>query len=187
MQRWKKEWKNSGKCQHGSWRKSETKERSSMKQGKKAKQCISRHRRTSVIWRIPSWNHNFKNTKAELHSEVSKRWFRILCSIHRARFICVTNDGNKSDGCHGKITRMRRTSSSCRISLHPGQNGRWPLNVQTFGFVYHDINGLNHDPVWKIQSFLMDEICTVILWQDYDGKGISRKFCWSFHGGSACL
>ena len=27
-------------------------------------------------------------------------------------------------------------------------------NVQTFGFVYHDTNGLNHGPVWKTQSFL---------------------------------
>ena len=26
-------------------------------------------------------------------------------------------------------------------------------NVQTCGYVYHDTNGLNHGPVWKIQSF----------------------------------
>ena len=25
----------------------------------------------------------------------------------------------------------------------------------------------NHGPVWKIQSFLLKGICTVILWQDY--------------------
>ena len=25
-------------------------------------------------------------------------------------------------------------------------------SVQTFGFVYHDTNGLNHCPIWKIQS-----------------------------------
>ena len=48
-------------------------------------------------------------------------------------------------------------------------------NVQTFGFVYHDTNGLNHGPVWKIQSFLLSEICTVILWQDCYGKGNLRK------------
>ena len=29
-------------------------------------------------------------------------------------------------------------------------------NVQTFGFVYHDTNGLNHGPVWKTQSFLFE-------------------------------
>ena len=40
-------------------------------------------------------------------------------------------------------------------------------NVQTFGFVYHDTNGLNHGPVWKTPSFLLNEIYMVILWQDY--------------------
>ena len=42
-------------------------------------------------------------------------------------------------------------------------------SVQTFGFVYHDIN------VWKTQLFLLSGICTVILWQDYYGKGNLRK------------
>ena len=32
--------------------------------------------------------------------------------------------------------------------------------LKTFGYGYQDTNGLNHGPVWKIQSFL--EICTVI-------------------------
>ena len=44
-------------------------------------------------------------------------------------------------------------------------------SVQRFGFVYHDTNGQNHGPVWKTQSFLTKGICTVILWQDYYGKG----------------
>ena len=48
-------------------------------------------------------------------------------------------------------------------------------NVQTFGFVYHDTNGQNHGPVWKTQSFFLSEICMVILWQDYYGKGNLRK------------
>ena len=48
-------------------------------------------------------------------------------------------------------------------------------NVQTFGFVYHDTNGQNHGPVWKTQSFLLNEICMVILWQDCYGKGNLRK------------
>ena len=30
-------------------------------------------------------------------------------------------------------------------------------------------------PVWKTQSFLSNEICMVILWQDYRGKGNLRK------------
>ena len=48
-------------------------------------------------------------------------------------------------------------------------------SVQTFGFVYNDTNGQNHGPVWKTQSFLFSGICTVILWQDYYGKGNLRK------------
>ena len=37
---------------------------------KEAKQIILLHQWTSVISRIRSWNHNFKNTKVELCSEV---------------------------------------------------------------------------------------------------------------------
>ena len=48
-------------------------------------------------------------------------------------------------------------------------------NVQTFGFVYHDTNGQNHGTVWKTQSFLLNTIWTVILWQDHYGKGNLRK------------
>ena len=48
-------------------------------------------------------------------------------------------------------------------------------SVQTFGFVYHDTNGQNHGPVWKTQSFLLSDICMVILWQDYYGKGNLRQ------------
>ena len=55
-------------------------------------------------------------------------------------------------------------------------------NVQTFGFVYHDTNGLNHGPVWKTQSFLLSEICTVILWQDCYWKGNLRKSYWGTVG-----
>ena len=64
-------------------------------------------------------------------------------------------------------------------------------SVQTFGFVYHDTNGLNHGPVWKTQLFLLSGICMVILWQDYYGKGNLRKsYCstvgWRFPIGNAC-
>ena len=55
-------------------------------------------------------------------------------------------------------------------------------NVRTFGFVYHDTNGPNHGPVWKTQSCLLSEICTVILWQDQYGKGNLRKYYWSTVG-----
>ena len=55
-------------------------------------------------------------------------------------------------------------------------------NAQIFGYVYQNTNGPNHGPVWKIQSFLLSEICTVILWQDCYGKGNLRKFYWDTVG-----
>ena len=54
--------------------------------------------------------------------------------------------------------------------------GSGTKNVQTFGFVYRNTNGQNHGPIWKTQSFLLNGICMVILWQDYNGNGSSRKF-----------
>ena len=53
-----------------------------------------------------------------------ERWFWILCSIHRARFICVANDGSKNHGYRTQTARLRKTSSWCSICLYSGQNGR---------------------------------------------------------------
>ena len=55
-------------------------------------------------------------------------------------------------------------------------------NVQKFGYVYQIRNGQHHGPIWKIQSFLLNEICTVILWQDYYGNGNLRKSYWNMAG-----
>ena len=55
-------------------------------------------------------------------------------------------------------------------------------SVQIFGYVYRSTHGQNHGPVWKTQSFLLSEICMVILWQDYYGKGNLRKSYWTTVG-----
>ena len=88
----------------------------------------------------------------------------------------------KSHGYHLQIALLRWTSNGRNICLYPSNNVRCSQiveiqnrSVQTFGFVYHDTNGQNHGPVWKTQSFLLSEICMVILWQDYYGKGNLRK------------
>ena len=74
---------------------------------------------------------------------------------------------------------MFKTSSWCSILLYSGQNGRCiniiQKNVQIFGYVYQSTHGQNHGPIWKTQSFFSKGICTVILWQDYCGKGNLRK------------
>ena len=51
-----------------------------------------------------------------------------------------------------------------------------------FGYVYQNTNGQNHGPEWKIQSFLLNETCTVILWQDYYGKGNFEKVKFKKYG-----
>ena len=94
----------------------------------------------------------------------------------------IVNDGCKSNGRYIKACRMRRTSIRCSIRLHPGQNGRCTFiaknsKVRIFGYVYQNTNGPNHGPVWKIQSFLWSDICTVIFCQDCYGKGNLRTSC----------
>ena len=69
-------------------------------------------------------------------------------------------------GCAGQAAAVsalyRSKNGRCSKIIENSKN----RNVQTFGFVYHDTNGLNHGPVRKTQSFRLSEICTVILWQD---------------------
>ena len=64
----------------------------------------------------------------------------------------------------------------CRLEKFRSQN------VQIFGYVFQDTSGQNHGPAWKTQSFLSNEICMVILWQDHHGKGNSRKSFWTTVG-----
>ena len=65
-----------------------------------------------------------------IRGDIVKRLCGLLRSMHRARFVCFTNDGCKSNGCQSKATRMRRTSSGRRISVHTGQNGRCTITVE---------------------------------------------------------
>ena len=53
----------------------------------------------------------------------TERRFWHFCSINRAGFVNITNDGRKSNGCHRKATRMCRTSSRRNVMLHPSKNG----------------------------------------------------------------
>ena len=60
-------------------------------------------------------------------------------------------------------------------------------SVQTFGFVFHDTNGLNHGPVWKTQLFLLKGICMVILWQDCSCEKIQLEHGWEKIPNWECL
>ena len=94
-----------------------------------------------------------------------------------------------------KASRMLRTSSRRNICLHPGQNGRCTIIVKNsevrmsryLDTSTKNINGPNCGPVWKIQSFLLSEICVVIFWQDYSGKSNLRRFYQNTVGKSSKL
>ena len=119
-----KEWENSRKYQHGSWRKSGMGERLSMEQARKTK--IVRFASLSGICHL-------KNSELE---PTFQKIQRPSCSP-RGHFVkydsvsCVafTEQGSvasqmsfaKSNGCHCNATGMRRTSSKLSISLHQVQ------------------------------------------------------------------
>ena len=161
------------------------KKRWSMKQGLRAQKFILLHWWTSVIWRLLNWRQPKK--KVELYSEVIL-WKMILdlmqYSLNRVHQ-------------HHKWQQPRSWISSpdCQVVQDKPKTpyllipeSKWKMHhlywrspnrkVQTFIFVYHDTSGQNHGPVWKTQSFLLSEICMVILWQDCYGKGNLRKSFW---------
>ena len=78
-------------------------------------------------------------------------------------------------GCNGQAADAISAKTQVKMEDAHKLLKKQNRSVQIFGFVYHDTNGLNHGPVWKTQSFLLKGICTVILWQDYYGKGNLRR------------
>ena len=70
-QLWIKNGKIWRKFRRGTWQKSETSQRWSMKQGRRAQKFILPHWWTSVIWRMPNWRQSTKNSQVELYSEAT--------------------------------------------------------------------------------------------------------------------
>ena len=85
-------------------------------------------------------------------------------------------------GCAGQAAEAVSAYTQVKMKDAPSLLKIPKADVQVFGYVHQNTNGQNHGPVWKTQSFLLSEICTVILWQDYYGKGNLRKFCWNTVG-----
>ena len=79
-------------------------------------------------------NPIFKNKKGRvvLQGDIVKDDLGSCALTDRARFMCVSDDSCKSNGCHSKASRMRRKSSGRSISLHPGQNGRCPIVTENY-------------------------------------------------------
>ena len=83
---------------------------------------------------------------------------------------------SRPPGCAGQAAEAVSAYTQVKWKMHRRYQKIQSQNVQIFGYVYQSTNGQNHGPVWKIQSFLLNEVCTVIVWQDhYHGKGNSRK------------
>ena len=93
-------------------------------------------------------------------------------------------------GCAGQAADA--VSAYTQVKMEDAQ--KWlkipNRNVQTFGFVYLDTNGQNHGPVWKIQSFLLNEICghllAGLLWERQFEK-ILLKYGWEKVSNWECL
>ena len=74
-------------------------------------------------------------------------------------------------GCGGQAADAVSAFSQVKKEDAPKLLKKIPnRNVQIFGFVYHDTNGLNHGPVWKTQSFLLSEICMVLWERQFEKK-----------------
>ena len=191
-----KEWEKLEKISAWNLTKVRVRKRWSMKQGRRAQKLILPHWWTYVIWRMLNWRQSTKSTKVRLFSEVIL-WKTILALTQYS-----LNKGHQHLKWQQQKSRtsypdcqVRRTSSWRSICLYPGKKWKmlgkyWKFpnrDVQTFGFVYQDTNGLNHGLVWKIQSFLLSETCTVIFQQNFNGDCNSRKLFWESEGKTSKL
>ena len=70
-------------------------------------------------------------------------------------------------GCEGQAATQYLLALNSRWKMIQNYWKFHDRNFEIFGYVYQDTHGLNHGPVWKTRSFLLNESCMVILWQDY--------------------
>ena len=102
-----------------------------------------------------------------------KRWIRITRNIYWTRIITITNDSRKKSWTLFQDYQDAQDKQQMQHPLTP--RSKWKMhrrywkfpsqNVQIFGFVYQNTNGLNQGPAWKTQSFFLSANSTVILWQ----------------------
>ena len=105
-------------------------------------------------------------------THVSSSWL-ILLFVVAVSSLWLSCDWNGQVGPRRGTTTGRwdgTASVSVDTKLTNAEHSMRPITRNTVK-IYHDTNGKNHGPVWKIQSFHLNGICTVILWQDYYGKG----------------
>ena len=158
-----------------------------MKQGRRAQKFILLHWWTYVIWKMLKWRQKHQQYKSRvvLRGDIVKDdsgsyavFTKQGSSASQMKAAKVMDIISRLPGCDGQAADA--VSAYIPGKMEEAQN-YWKFqnrNVQTFGFVYHDTNGLNPGPVSKTQLFLLNGICTVILWPDCYRKGNLRKsFC----------
>ena len=168
-----KEWENWFKFRRGTWQKSEVNQRWSMKQGRRAQKFILHHWWTSVIWRLPNWRQSSQNTKVELYSEM------IIVKDDSGSYAVFTEQGSSASQMTAAKTmdiksRLPGCAGQAADALSACTQVKWEMLQNYWKFPNRNVQtyGQNHGPVWKIQSFFLSEICTVILWQDCYRKAI---------------
>ena len=130
-----------------------------MKQGRRMPKFILHHWWTHVIWKMLNWRQSTKNSKVELYSEVILQKMILDLLLHSL---------NKAHRLHKwQLQRSWISLQDCLVAMDKQQmqyqlipKWKWKIvtnyrkfpkrNVQTFGFVYHDTNGLNHGLFWSV-------------------------------------
>ena len=144
-QQWKKNGKNSRRYRHGSgrsqviaeaWNLTKVRNKSEVidearKEGKKSSFCVIDGSLSSQEFGVGTTISKIQRPSCAPRWQC-QRWFRIVCIIDWAGIIGITNDSCKSNGCHSKATRMRRTSSRRSISWNPGHSGRCTIVTSLF-------------------------------------------------------
>ena len=97
------------------------------------------------------------------------------CSAYQMTAAKIMDIISRLPGCDGQAADAVSAYTQVKMEVAHKLLKIPKSSVQTCGFVHHDTNGLNHGPVLKTQSFLLSEICMIIFWQDYYGKGNLRK------------
>ena len=125
----KKQWTRNGKSsrryQHGIWKKVQSKKEVILEAQRDKKKV---HLATLMaICHLKNGELEPKITEGQRQSRAPRcqceRRLWSLCSLYWTRLVCITNDGSRSHGCHGKTSRLWWTGSWRRISVQSGKDG----------------------------------------------------------------
>ena len=175
-----------------------------MPQGNENTRCKSSKWRKNS--KIRAWQLKKVRNKNEVIAEARKKSKTVHCAS--LMDLChLKNSELQFQKCKGRVVLrgdiVKDDSGSCAVFTEQGSSASRMTAAKVMGIISRlpgcaeqaadavSAYGQNHGPVWKIQSFLLSAICTVVLEQDCYGKGNSGKFCENtdgkkFHIGNAC-